>query len=373
MHNSTFKNHFRLFTLLFAVLFFILQDDQLSAQITIEKDIFTKLIGKKYKEVLYETDDNIDGQLAEIKAAIGPDQVWDFSGFNYIDSTVITYEVMVVDPNDPLLDIEELSSSQYINKITILPGSGGVEDTSTSYLYTSLENDVWTVNGSFTMIDLDLDGVLDSALQYFVPSSVQVPFPVTSTSEWFDSTNLVTVFDGMEFIGSIMIDTTRVQGYGTLITPQGTAEALRVHNKSLNKSPFFPNVDESNDYDFVTADDEISASIVVEDGRAFYSVRTIVDGPSSTIDLNDISFIVNGVSPNPFQNTFDVNLNIKEAGNIEFYLISLDGQVTSLLKKDYLSSGFQNIQLTTENIPRGLYYLQVKSGRFIQHIPVNRI
>ncbi len=373
MNNSTKKNKIHKITCSLAFIFFIFIGFQLNAQITIQENIFINLIGKKYREVLYETSLNIDDQLAEIKAAVGTDQIWDFSDLSYIDSTIIIYEVMNVNPNDPFLINPELAGSQYINKVTILPGSGGVEDSLMTYQYTSLEDGKWTVNGAVTLIDLDLDGSLDSALQFFVPPNLQVPFPVTSTSMWHDSTNLVTIFDGMEFVSSTMIDSSWVRGYGTLITPYGTAEALRVHNKNITKNPFLPIDEVSNDYDFVTEDDMFSASIVVEDGRAFYSVRKILDGPTSTIDLEDIKFTVDKVSPNPFREKLEISVNLRKGGEIEFQLISVDGNKMSLLKKEYLPGGTQNIELSIENIPNGLYFLQVKSGRFLQHIPVNKI
>ncbi|MDF1698983.1 MAG: T9SS type A sorting domain-containing protein [Saprospiraceae bacterium] len=356
------------------LLFFICLSAHVNAQIMIEENIFTDRIGKTMKEVLYETDLDIDGQLAEIKAAIGPDQIWDFSNFNYIDSTVTFYELMVVDPDDPFLQIPELAGSQYVNRLTFIPGSGGVEDNIMTYIYTSLIDSEWTVNGSISMVDLDLDGSLDTAIQYFVPANLQIPFPVTSTSMWYDSTNLITLFDGMEFISSIMIDSNWVQGYGTLITPYGTAEALRVHNKSLNKNPFLPIVDESNDYDFVTENDLFSASIVVEDGRAFHSVRTIVDGgPLATFDFEELKFKVNHVSPNPFENFVEVDITMLEGEEVTFRFISANGTFNSFLKKQYLNQGTQRINISTQDIPAGVYYLEIRSGKIIQHIPVTKI
>lgn len=126
MHNFTIKNFYPKTISLIALLIFILGGLHLDAQITIQKDVYAKWIGKKYKEVLYETNLDIDPQLADIKAAIGLDQLWDFSNLNYIDSTIFTFEIMTTDPNDPFLINPELASSQYINKITLLPGAGGV-------------------------------------------------------------------------------------------------------------------------------------------------------------------------------------------------------------------------------------------------------
>ena len=106
MYHSTIKNYSALQTVILLILFSVSINPILHSQITIEENAFTQYIGKKYKEVLYETNLSIDGQLAEIKAAIGPNQVWDFSDLNYVDSTVILYELMEVNPNDPDIHVE---------------------------------------------------------------------------------------------------------------------------------------------------------------------------------------------------------------------------------------------------------------------------
>ena len=373
MHNSTNNNFYSKTISFIALLIFIFTSLHLDAQITIEENVYTKWIGKKYKEVLYETNLDIDPQLVEIKAAIGPDQIWDFSNLNYIDSTISTFEIMIIDPNDPFLINPELASSQYINKVTLLPGFGGVQDTATSYLYSSLIDGVWTVNGAVSLVDFDMNGELDTAIQFFLPPSLVVPFPVTSTSEWYDSTIIVNIFMGMEFTSSTTIDTTTAEGYGTLITPYGTGEALRLHEKSISYIPGSPIFDISNDLDFVTEDDLFSASIVVEDGRAFYSVRTEIDGPSSTIDFENIKFTVNHVSPNPFDHYMDVNVNMIKSDDVEFRLVSMNGIKSPVLKKDYLPTGVQTIRIPTDDVPSGMYFLEVRSGRFIQHISINKI
>ena len=373
MDNSTNKIFYPNTISLLALFIFIFSSFQLNAQITIEEDVFTKWIGKKYKEVLYETNLDIDGQLADIKAAIGPDQIYDFSDLNYIDSTISIFETMLIDPNDPFLINPELASSQYIYKVTLLPGAGGVQDTATTFLYTSLIDGLWTVNGGVSLVDFDMNGVLDTAVQFFLPPSLVVPFPVTSTSEWYDSTTIVNIFMGMEFTSSTSIDTTTVEGYGTLITPYGTAEALRLHEKSITYIPGSPIFDISNDLDFVTADDMFGASIVIEDGRAFYRVRTEIDGPVSTIDLDKIKFAIHNVAPNPFHDFFEVKINMIKGGEVECRLISMNGNRSPLLKKEYLPSGIQSIRISTDDIPSGMYFLEVRSGQFLQHLSINKM
>ncbi|MEM9547055.1 MAG: T9SS type A sorting domain-containing protein [Bacteroidota bacterium] len=354
------------------ILFFSAQF--LTGQTTINKDVFTKLIDKTVREVLYETNLDIDPQLAEIQGAIGPDQTYDFSGLNYVDSTVTIYQVMHVDANDPALENPELANAQHVSKITVLPGSGGVMDTTTTYIYSSLENDEWKILGSFTVVDIDFDGSLDSILQFLVTPSLEAVFPVTENSEWADSSNLVSVIDGMATTTSIFIDSSWVEGYGTLITPRGTADALRLRRKRLSFIPFFPNFfDTSNDLEFVTAEDVIAGSIVVEDGRAFHSERTEIEGPTSTFDPPELNFSIRNVSPNPFKEQLEVTLQVVESGEMQFNMISPNGTNIIQLQKEHLSSGEQRVLLDASALPSGMYFLQVKSGRLIQHIPITKI
>jgi hypothetical protein len=151
-----------------------------------------------------------------------------------------------------------------------------------------------------------MNGDVDTAVQFFLPASIVVPFPVTSTSEWYDSTTIVNIFMGMEFTSATSIDTTTVEGYGTLITPYGTAEALRLHNKEISCIPGSPIFDISNDLDFVTA--------------------------------------VNQVSPNPFNDFFEVKINMIDGDDVECRLISMNGYKSPVLKKEYLPSGFNQFK-----------------------------
>ena len=370
MHNSTlhlqfFKISFSIFLLIFCSASF------LQGQITINEEAFTQRLGKKYKEVIYETDLDIHGQLTEIKNAVGADQMYDFGDLNYIDSTVILYELMDVNPNDPFLANAELQDAQYIHKTTLLPGSGGVMDTTVVYQYTSVVNGSWIVHGAVSMADIDLDGMLDSLIQFFLPPNLQVQFPVTMNSEWHDSTSIVSLFDGMEFVSAISLDSSWVTGYGTLITPYATGEALRVDQKYVSINPFTMFSEVSNDITFVTENDEFSATIVVEDGRAFYSVRT-EEGTSSTVDIQDPKFAVGKVAPNPFTDFMEVEINMLESSTVRISLLGANGAQNILVDNRFLTEGLNKISLPVLDIPSGAYFLEIRSKDFVQHIAVHK-
>ena len=252
------------------------------AQPTISSDYIA--IGQKFRIVLYETNLNIDNQLLDIINASGPNQSWDFSNLNYIDSTVTFEEYRNIDPNDPLLDNPAFAGSNVLEIYTVLPVEGGSPDTTVQYRYATLDNNNWRINAAVSFIDIDQDQEEDTIISWFSPPTLQIQFPVDQNTFWADSTSIVQNFQGMQFVSSIMIDTTQTQGWGTLITPAGTVSALRLLEKSVTRVPNSSIETISNDLDFVSPEG-IGASIVLEDGRAFHSTRTNLDPMTPTRDV----------------------------------------------------------------------------------------
>ncbi|MEM8892309.1 MAG: hypothetical protein AAGD28_30300, partial [Bacteroidota bacterium] len=211
--NFTLSDFFSMRLLLLLASF--LMANSISAQITINENVVIDNFNKRYRNVLYETNLDIDAQLQSILADTGPNKTWDFSNLNYIDSTIVIEEYMAVDPNDPLLQDPNFSNSTFLRKATLYPVDGGNPDTTFLYEYARLDNGTWTTNGTLSISDIDMDGMRDTFLQWFSPPRLEVPFPVSSTSQWFDSTDLVQEFQGMTFISSTFLDSNWVEGWGT--------------------------------------------------------------------------------------------------------------------------------------------------------------
>ena len=177
----------RLLPLLAASLLF---SSWLIAQITIESSVVTDYVGTTYREVVYETNLDIDGQLANLLSAVGANQTWDFSTLNYVDSTFFIESLSFIDPNDPILDNPNFTGTELVWFTIFPPVEGGMPDTTFQYRYGSLDNNEWFVYGSITVADIDSDGMRDTLLQWLTPGSLQVHFPVSFNDEWADSTNL---------------------------------------------------------------------------------------------------------------------------------------------------------------------------------------
>ncbi|HFA51977.1 MAG TPA: T9SS type A sorting domain-containing protein, partial [Bacteroidetes bacterium] len=352
------------FCLLF--IFTYLGHANLCAQITINENIITNDLGKVIREVLYETNTGINSQLADIINAVGADQTWDFSGLNYVDSTVIFEELMTVAPDDPYIGDPNLAGSTFVLKETLLPVQGGLPDTTIQFRYFTLEGGAWVAKGSVTMFDIDGDGMVDEFLQWFSPPTLQVQFPVTFGSEWHDSTSLMQEFNGMVFTSSIMLDSNWVDGWGTLTTPTGSAPALRVRDKTIDRMPGSPISDVGNSLDFQSADGSQSASIVIEDGRAFYRARTVVDGTTPTFDLPKFSFRLQQNYPNPFSESTTILFSLEKPQRVQMRIIGLKGNVHKMFADKYYAAGQHELLWTNTHLPTGVYILEMRVGNQVQ-------
>ncbi|MBX2876996.1 MAG: T9SS type A sorting domain-containing protein, partial [Saprospiraceae bacterium] len=336
------------------------------AQPTISSDYIA--IGQKFRIVLYETNLDIDNQLIDIINAEGPNQSWDFSNLNYIDSTVTFEEYQTIDPNDPLLNNPVFAGSNVLEIYTVLPVEGGSPDTTVQYRYATLENNNWRINATVSFIDVDQNQIEDTIISWFSPPTLQIQFPVDQNTFWADSTSIFQDFQGMQFVSSIMLDTTQAQGWGTLTTPAGTVSALRLLEKTVTQVPNSPIVDVSNDLDFVSPEG-IGASIVLEDGRAFYSTRTNLNPMTPTRDLYrpDAAFIFQPMFPNPTHSLIHIPFSLEQTELITIRVLDVAGREVERIESEYFSPGQHQISWSTERLTKGTYFMEVQGGGVRQY------
>lgn len=336
------------------------------AQPTITSDYIG--IGQKFRIVLYETNLNITNQLVDIINAQGPNQTWDFSNLNYIDSTVTFEEYRTIDPNDPMLNNPVFAGSNILEIYTVLPVEGGSPDTTIQYRYGTLANNDWKINATVSFIDIDQDQVEDTIISWFSPPTLQIQFPVDQNTFWADSTAIYQDFQGMEFVGSIMLDTTQAQGWGTLITPVGTVSALRLLEKTITRVPNSPLVTVSNDLDFVSVEG-VGASIVLEDGRAFYSKRSNLDQMTPTRDLQlpEASFIFHPMFPNPAQSQVNIPFSTEKAQQLSIRLLDVSGRELKRIHSGQYGPGEHQFSWSTADLNKGTYFLEIQGGGLRQY------
>ncbi|MCH2023336.1 MAG: T9SS type A sorting domain-containing protein [Saprospiraceae bacterium] len=106
-----------------------------------------------------------------------------------------------------------------------------------------------------------------------------------------------------------------------------------------------------------------TAWIVVESliGCGPTDTIVVILAPTISIKLLNIKKLPFEVIPNPFNNWMKINFNASE-GNYLLQLIGITGQLY-YSQNQYLSEGNQQIEVDTENIPEGYYFLRIKGSK----------
>lgn len=354
----------RAFLSLLIALFFI--PALLLAQPVVNQSYLTDNLNKPFRTVLYETDLDIGDQLASIISATGANQVYDFSGLEYVDSTVIFQEYATVDPGDQFLANPNLAGSQYISKSILPPVDGGLPDTTYNYLYGSLDNGTWFTNGGVSMADIDTDGIVDTFIQWFSPPTIFLQFPLTINSFWTDSTTIQQDFMGAPLTSAIIIDTTEAEGWGTLITPRGQTSALRIKSKQINRNPFLPGMETiSTDLDF-GRENNISASIVIEDGRAFHRVENLMGTTGLFRPPPDPKFNLGINYPNPVREYTTIPFSLEKARRIKISIMDLTGRELEVLENRTFMPGSYETTWNPSGMKSGQYLIEMRAGHSVQ-------
>jgi hypothetical protein len=70
--------------------------------------------------------------------------------------------------------------------------------------------------------------------------------------------------------------------------------------------------------------------------------------------------------PNPFNPTTQISFSLVQPGYTTLTVCNVVGQVVAKLVDEELSSGTYKVNFKAENLPSGVYFYQIKSGRFNQ-------
>ncbi len=334
-----------------------------NAQITITEARFTDLIGKSFREVLYESNQDIGPQLSELIAANGNDENWDFSNLNYVDSTVVLSSITLVDPNDPNLSNPNLAGATHLWMDVIPPVTGGSPDTSFQYRYGNFADGRYSVRGALSILDFDNNGDRDTFAQWFSPPTLQLTFPIALGAEWHDSTSLIQDLMGAPTVSSIMLDSNWVEGWGQLTTPAGTMPALRLREKEIDKTPGFPIQTVSNSIEFLSIDGSIEGSINLEDEWAFHRVLSITgDSPTSTSFPVEQRFGVTGVYPNPVKDIARIVFRTEKQQRISFSILDMQGATVTTLETNNYPTGEHELRWSPTSLSAGSYLLRMQVG-----------
>jgi len=292
--------------------------------------------------------------------ATGQDYTWDFSALEALSQTVDTF--VTVQETPWVYQLVFFLSSNQAKKLTEFDQFPGFEVTNTYEYFNNSSSDYRSVGLGVTLNGLPLPN------KYENPDIIY-KFPVQYGNQ--DSSVSSYEFDipGIGYAGGWKKRVNQVDGWGTLITPYGEFETIRMKTNiqqydslyidSLGFGfPVFRNYDE---YKWLGNDFGLPLCRV-EDGLIptftyIDSVRNFVTGKG---DVFEEKFAVN-ISPNPFQEYFIVELEVEKPQEVRILLTDLTGKIFMHTSVFLIPDQTNRIKMDVKNtgLRKGLYLIRI--------------
>lgn len=340
------------------------------AQITITESYFQDRIGVTETSTLFDLMETSD--LTAIINATGPNQTWDFSGFTVADTFSIseTYILLPGDvPGANLFPDSDFAIQLEADTVDVSDG-----DSLTFYLFSSINDGYFTSEGSIGIGgDIDENGQPDTLQFTFSPPSKESPVPLSYEDMWVDSTTTFVSFAGFEIPPtSAEINTSVVDGWGTLITPQGSFEALRIRTEFTSVSlTGGPDSFNNTDIEFVTREGVLASVFIDADGTTIlgsYSVSDFVMSGTPVEDEEGLpsQFQLSQNYPNPFNPSTTINYALPASSDVTLKVYTLTGQEVATLVNATQGVGQYEVQFDASNLSSGIYLYRLETASFTE-------
>ena len=323
------------------------------AQITLDRSTLDNVIGTT--RTSYE---RIITDMAAVDAVIadsGADKSWDLLPFNLAggDSTDLTFTNSLA--GTPGAAISAFSSANLI--ITV--DAAGIDNDFVAY--NVVTNSDYSRLGQTIVADVDdpPDGILDTLGQKFdTPDRIGV-FPLDYGDEWVDD-NFRTQFVGpIDFFTVKSRTKTTVDSWGTVTTPTGTHNVLRLHTVTTD-STIFNSIVTSHLYEWLSAEGDVAFLSVSDSGPTIMGYQS-TEGTSGTAIDELVSY---GVElgrnyPNPFRGQTMIPFELESPGHVKLEIFNLLGQSVAVVADELLGAGPHTASWNGADASTGLYFYRM--------------
>ncbi|MEM8484885.1 MAG: T9SS type A sorting domain-containing protein [Bacteroidota bacterium] len=249
------------------------------------------------------------------------------------------------------------------------------------FIFRSITADslAWLGNGVWQ--DTNADGTPDPVVSVFSPGKLQAPLPLQMGNAWqSDFTHINTVetpIGVVEIPGVVEEHDIQVDGYGTLITHNGSFPCLRIRINQTILSPDGSS-QELGGWSFVTADleqlgvfydqhipadpAEISFDLSSPQSISLFSPsNTMTTAIAPTTTAGSDRLMAHPNYPNPFLRETTLPFELTEAGHVRLSIFNSIGQRVALLVDETRAAGKHAVRWTPENMPSGLYFFELET------------
>ncbi len=361
---SASKKTIRLVLLLTGILLSPVMDA--AGQISFTLSDIESLVGQLREVQTFETE-----TTAELQALVntsGADQTWDFSAIVFEETTAGTIEIVPLPADVPGADDPAFEDATHVMVIAFESQSS--EADSSAWNYQSFDSDGAYSYGFFFLSSEDVDGdgsTPDEVVFSYNPRFQTAALPLTFGTEWTSETTQTFTVAEQSFSTDVSLQA-EVDGYGTLMTPSGSAPCLRVRNELSVTTFGFTSTTTS--FDFITKEG-ITASISLDQTgqptSASYQTQeqTGTDIERMETGLPD-AFRLDQNYPNPFNPQTAIRYALPEEQHVKLTIFDVLGRAVELLVDQRQAAGTYEVTFQTIDLPSGVYAYRLETPSFTQ-------
>jgi hypothetical protein len=336
-----------------------------AAQITFDALSLQTLVGQRIQTSVYLMDMQHYSALGTIVNASGGNQTYDFSGFTYGLPSGIAYDVLGSAAGTPGENDPYLGGANFVQ---VTDYGGG----SIFYVYNNLTGTGYELLGS--VFDQAIGGAMTRSISKNDPADRTYALPLTSGSAWNETFTSTSETSGITSQVTVAEDE-MIDGWGTLITPAGTAPALRL--RKVHAVPSDPNSITTTAYIFVS-NTFMGASIILDDQgtvlSASYSMTSGGGGTTRVEETPPLAFRLEQNHPNPFSRDTSIAFELEQPGYVVLRVFDLLGREVAGLVDAQLPVGIYTADFRADGLSSGvyLYRLQVDEHVILRKLVLSR-
>lgn len=292
--------------------------------------------------------------LQAILADTGPNQTYDFSQFTYGGASPLLFELRDTPAGTPGEEDPILSTANYVFVGPNLSGD--------TFAYYRIDGTGYRSLGNVIIFDSNSDGQLDTTWTTFDPPQTFMVLPLMVGSEWTETVTSST--RSVAGSGSTTLEVHgEVEGWGDLVLPDRTLEALRVRRTtsqdvgggvlfSFSIIEFKTNSTYQANISLDNNDNIQSANYgYVEDQGSVASEKVIATG-----------FDLQPNYPNPFSQSTVIPFDVEQPGMMRLTVVDLLGREVLRPVDGVMAAGRHHVRIDGSGLTSGLYLYRLTSG-----------
>ncbi|TVQ16360.1 MAG: T9SS C-terminal target domain-containing protein [Balneolaceae bacterium] len=360
-----------MFMILLASLFF---NQTVTAQIVLTQNSFDAFLNSEFSNTSsVSSDAEKIIALLEIK---GADRTWDFTTLTF-DGTFTgsgKSETTSTTAGTPGAGDEHFDQATHVSRnqfsVKGIMNDEEVELEFLSYEYSIINDDAFVSLGSIIMDDENPEEVFIT--QYSRPGQVYYTFPATFESAWDYEYEDEFIIGGLDNTSDYSVNVV-IDGWGELITPNGTFNVLRITKTEALDFGFFKL--ESMEVEFVNAQgfpiailniEKIPFTEEYDEESAEATLNEFSTGTSNpreiSSDLPDRATLHQNY-PNPFNPATFITYDLAEAATVSLDIYSITGiKVMPLVNNRVQQAGRHSVSVDASGLASGVYIYQLRTG-----------